>query len=130
MRWGKASWVVGLPILYISLFAAFSLYDIIPQMMAFAAMVVVTAAGMALAVLHNATALGFLALLGGFLTPLMVSTGHDARDSLSGTWRSSTWGVLGVAVFKRWRALDVLAFPRHMGSVRRPGFSSSTLPRP
>jgi uncharacterized membrane protein len=100
----------GLAILYISLFAAFSLYDIIPQMMAFAAMVVVTAAGMALAVLHNATALGFLALLGGFLTPLMVSTGHDARDSLFGYLAVLDLGVLGVAVFKRWRALDVLAF--------------------
>lgn len=100
----------GLAILYISLFAAFSLYDIIPQIPAFAAMVVVTAAGVALAVLHNAPALGFLALLGGFLTPLMVSSGQDARDSLFGYLVVLDLGVLGLAVFKRWRALDVLAF--------------------
>lgn len=100
----------ALAILYISLFAAFSLYDIVPQIPAFGAMVLVTAAGMALAVLHNAVPLGFLAVLGGFLTPLMVSTGQDARDSLFAYLTILNLGVLGVAVFKRWRALDVLAF--------------------
>ena len=100
----------GLAILYVSLFVAFSLYDIIPQIPAFGAMVVVTAAGMTLAVLHNAVSLSFLALLGGLLTPLMVSTGQDARDSLFTYLVVLDLGVLGVAVFKRWRALDLLAF--------------------
>lgn len=100
----------ALAILYVSLFAAFSLYDIIPQIPAFAAMVVVTAAGMTLAILHNSVALSFLAVLGGFLTPLMVSTGQDARDSLFAYLVVLDLGVLGVAIFKRWRALDALAF--------------------
>lgn len=100
----------GLAILYISLFAAFSLYDILPQIPAFAAMVVVTAAGMTLAILHDAISLSLLALVGGFLTPLMLSTGQDARDSLFAYLVILDLGVLGVAVFKRWRAMDILAF--------------------
>jgi uncharacterized membrane protein len=54
--------------------------------------------------------LSFLALVGGFLTPLMVSTGQDARDSLFAYLVILDVGVLGVAFFKRWRALDILAF--------------------
>ncbi len=100
----------GLAILYISLFAAFSLYDILPQIPAFAAMVVVTAAGMTLAILHDAVPLSFLALLGGFLTPLMVSTGQDARDALFAYLVILDLGVLGICLFKKWRAQDILAF--------------------
>ncbi|MFH1115786.1 MAG: DUF2339 domain-containing protein [Pseudomonadota bacterium] len=100
----------GLAILYISLFAAFSLYDILPQIPAFAAMVVVTAAGMALAILHDEVPLSFLALLGGFLTPLMVSTGQDARDALFAYLVILDVGVLGICLFKKWRAQDILAF--------------------
>ena len=100
----------GLAILYVCLFAAFSLYELVPQPVAFAAMVVVTAAGMTLAVLHDAVAMSFLAVLGGLLTPILVSTGEDARDVLLLYVILLDLGVLGVAFFRRWRALDVLAF--------------------
>lgn len=82
----------------------------IQQVPAFGAMVLVTAAGMSLAVLHDAVPLGLLAILGGLLTPLMVSTGHDARDSLFAYLTILNLGVLGVAFFKRWRTLDAVAF--------------------
>ncbi len=107
---GEALLGGGLAVLYVSLFAAFSLYDLIPQWAAFTAMVLVAAAGMVLAVLHNAMATSFLAVLGGFITPLLVSTGEDARDTLFAYLLILNLGVLGVALFKRWRALDVLAF--------------------
>jgi uncharacterized membrane protein len=100
----------GLALLYLSLFAAFSLYELIPQPAAFGAMVLVTAGGMALAVLHDALSISFLAVLGGLLTPVLLSTGEDARDALFGYLVVLDAGVLGVALFRRWRALDVLAF--------------------
>lgn len=100
----------GLAVLYVSLFASFSLYDLVPQGAAFAAMVLVTAAGMTLAVLHDAMAISFLAILGGVLTPVLLSTGTDHRDALFSYLVLLDLGVLGVALFKRWRALDVLAF--------------------
>jgi len=102
----------GLPLLYVSLFAAYhpKVYHLIPQVPAFGAMVVVTVAGMSLAVLHNSVSVSFLALLGGVLTPVLVSTGHDARDALFGYLLILDLGVLGVAFFRKWRALDVLAF--------------------
>ena len=116
----------GLPILYVSLFAAFGLYALIPQWAAFAAMVAVTIVGMTLAIRHDSLVVSFLALLGGLITPLLVSTGAlqapvveeplvrgplaDPRDLLFGYLLILDLGVLGVAFFRRWRALDVLAF--------------------
>ncbi len=100
----------GLAIIYVSLFSAFSLYHLIPAPAAFTSMVLLTACGMTLAVLHDALAIGFLAVLGGFLTPVMVSTGVNARDVLMSYLVLLDLGVVAVAVFKRWRALDILAF--------------------
>ncbi|MFC1671542.1 DUF2339 domain-containing protein [Planctomycetota bacterium] len=100
----------GLAVLYVSLFASFSLYHLVPQAAAFGAMVLVTVAGMTLSVLHNAMAISFLAVLGGMITPVLLSTGTNARDTLFAYLTVLDLGVLGVALFKRWRALDILAF--------------------
>ena len=100
----------GLAILYVSLFGAFSYYHLLPQEAAFGAMIVVTAAGMTLAVMHGAMSTAILAVIGGILTPVMVSTGRDARDALFTYLILLDLGVLGVAFFKRWGWLDVLAF--------------------
>jgi uncharacterized membrane protein len=100
----------ALAILYVSLFAAFSLYKLLPQAATMAGLVTVTAAGVAMAVIHDAIPLSFLAVLGGFIAPLLVSTGRDPRDALFSYVTLLDLGVLGVAFFKRWRALDILAF--------------------
>jgi len=100
----------GLAVLYVSLFAAQAIYQLLSQEMTFAAMIAVTIAGAMLAILHNGLPIAFIAVLGGFLTPVLVSTGTDARDALFTYLVLLDLGVLGVAVFKRWRALDALAF--------------------
>jgi uncharacterized membrane protein len=100
----------GLAILYVSAFAGFSLYRLVPQAAAFAVMVLFTALGLALAVAHDALSMAVLAVLGGFLTPVLLSTGRDARDALFAYLTVLDLGVLAVAFFRRWRPLDVLAF--------------------
>ncbi|MHC4169078.1 MAG: DUF2339 domain-containing protein [Planctomycetota bacterium] len=100
----------GLAVLYVSLYAAYGFYDLLNQPTTFALMALVTAGGVAFAVIHDAIAISFLAVLGGFLTPLMLRTGNDSRDALFAYLLLLDLGVLTVAFFKRWRALDVLAF--------------------
>lgn len=100
----------GLAILYVSLYAAYNFYQLLPQQAIFALMVVVTAGGLVLALIHDAIAISFLAVLGGFLTPVMLRTGQDPRDAFFSYLLLLDIGVLGIAWFKRWRALDVLAF--------------------
>jgi uncharacterized membrane protein len=100
----------GLAILYVSLYAAYGFYELLPQPITFVLMILVTAGGMVLALIHDAIAISFLSLLGGFLTPLLLRTGRDPRDSLFAYLLLLDLGVLAVAFFKRWRALDIFAF--------------------
>ena len=73
---------VGAGALYLSLWASFELYSLVPAAVAFCGMVVVTAAMAALAVLEGAEVLAGLALVGGFLTPVLVSTGRNQEVAL------------------------------------------------
>jgi uncharacterized membrane protein len=106
----------GIMILYAALFAAYKpnvLYEtpvIESQTLTFALMCVVTLVGMALAIRHDAISIAFLAVLGGMLTPVLASKGTDARDVLFSYILLLDLGVLGVAFYKKWRALDILAF--------------------
>lgn len=100
----------GLGLLYLSLFAGYNFYDaLIPLPWAFGAMIAVTVLGVAWALLLDAQPICALATLGGFLTPLLLSTGQDTRDALFAYVMMLDLGVLAVAWFKGWRFLDTLA---------------------
>jgi uncharacterized membrane protein len=100
----------GLAVLFASLYAAFALYHLISQTGAFLAMSCLTALGMTLAVVHDSPSLSVLAVLGGFLTPVMASTRRNARDELFCYLILLNLGVLGVASLRKWRALELLSF--------------------
>src|SRR5215469_8534012 len=68
---------LGIGTLYLSLWAAFQLYHLIPSAVAFVAMIVVTAATITFSLTQNSQLLAAFALLGGFSTPLLVSTGQN-----------------------------------------------------
>lgn len=108
-RLGQGLVGVGLAILYASSFGAYG-NELMPQSVTFVFMILVTVVGMGLAVHHDALAIGFFAVLGGILTPILLSSGQDSRDALFAYLLLLDLGVLGVACFKKWRALDVLAF--------------------
>ncbi|HKN47269.1 MAG TPA: DUF2339 domain-containing protein, partial [Candidatus Polarisedimenticolia bacterium] len=100
----------GIAALYLSFFFSFRLYRLIEVAPAFALMAAVTATGLALAILQDSLAVAFLALLGGYLTPVLLSTGVDAAEFLFSYLTLLALGALGVTYFRRWRALDILAF--------------------
>lgn len=100
----------GLAVLYISLFAGGAYYKIIPESANFGILIAVTALGLTIAVLHNAPAISFLAVLGAVLTPFLVGGYQGTKSLLPVYLIVLDAGVLGVAFFKKWRALDTLAF--------------------
>ena len=65
--------------MYASLYAARSLYDLIPSWGAFGGMAIVTALAALIAVRRNAFVLAVIGLLGGFATPWLLSTGLRGR---------------------------------------------------
>ncbi len=68
---------VGSGVLYLSLWAAFQLYHLLPAPVALGAMILVTAWNAFMAWSQDAELLAGYALIGGCVTPLLLSTGGD-----------------------------------------------------
>jgi hypothetical protein len=76
-------------VLYLTLFAAFRFYGLLAPA-GVRLMVAVAMLAAALAVLQDARALAVIGALGGFVTPLIVSTGSDNATRCSPTTSCST----------------------------------------
>jgi len=74
--------VIGTGVLYLSIWAASQTYALIGNGGAFAAMVIVTIAVVTLALRHRSEFLAGVALTGGFLTPVLLSTGVNREIEL------------------------------------------------
>ncbi|MGH9350251.1 MAG: DUF2339 domain-containing protein, partial [Vicinamibacterales bacterium] len=99
---------VGL--LYLTIFAAFRLYELLPAALTFALLIVVVVVSGLLAVLQNAMPLAVLGTSGGFLAPILASTGGGSHVGLFSYYAVLNAGVLGIAWFRAWRFLNWLAF--------------------
>ena len=109
----------GLGILYLTTYAAFEFYALLPATFAFAAMVVVTVATGVLAVLQNSRVLVVLGVAGGFLAPLLAATETGSHVQLFSYYAVLNAAILSIAWFKAWRPLNLLgfAFTFAMGSL-------------
>ena len=101
---------VGIGALYLSLWAAFQVYSLIPVGVAFASMVVVTAVMAGLALAQQAEILAAFALAGGFATPVLLSTGHNHELALLSYLALLDAATLLLAVARGWRRLLLLSF--------------------
>ena len=100
----------GLGILYLTTYAAFEFYALLPATVAFAAMVVVTVAAGIVAVLQNSRTLIVLGLAGGFLAPLLAATDVGNHVALFSYYAVLNAAILTIAWFKAWRILNLLGF--------------------
>ena len=100
----------GIGLLYLTVFGAFSLYQLIPSAVAFGLLVIVVAAGVLLAVLQNSLSLAMFATAGGFLAPLLTSTGSNNYIGLFSFYALLNLGIVTIAWFKSWRLLNLLGF--------------------
>lgn len=96
---------VGIGTLYLSLWGAFQVYHLIPAAAAFIAMAFVTTATIVLAVTQDAEPLASFALVGGFATPVLLSTGQNHELVLFSYVALLDLAVLAMAVAKPWRRL-------------------------
>ena len=85
-------------------------YELIDTTPAFALAILVTAAAMLYAVSLNEIIVAFLSLLGGFLTPVLVSTGENRPIALFTYTLILGVGAMLCALYRKWRAVNVLAF--------------------
>jgi uncharacterized membrane protein len=101
---------VGSGVLYLSLWAAFSLYHLIPPGVAFAGMVLVTAFNAFIAWRQSAELLAVYAIVGAFSTPLLLSTGRNEEVFLFSYLLMMNAATMALLVLKGWNRLLVLSF--------------------
>lgn len=91
----------GVSALFVSIYAAYGLYDLLPPMAAFGALGVVWGLAMLLSILHGPF-VAALGILGGFLVPILVQTGHPSAYGLFPYVLVVNGAALGVLRYKGW----------------------------
>lgn len=100
----------GVGLLYLTVFAAFRLYQLLPPGLVFALLVGTAVFSAMLAVLQDSRSLAALGVSGGFLAPLLASTGAGSHVVLFSFYAILNLGILIIAWFKAWRSLNLLGF--------------------
>lgn len=116
----------GIGILYLVVFAAAKLYGMLPMPLALGIMVGLVAFSGLLAVLQDAKGLAIFGSAGGFLAPVLMSTGSGSHVLLFSYYALLNSGLLGIAWFKAWRELNLVGFVFTFGLVSLWGISAYT----
>ena len=101
----------GVGILYAALYAGHAWYDLLGVTPTFALMALVTAVGVGWAVKRNSQFVAVLGMLGGYLTPVLLSTGENKALALFTYIGLLLMGLLTAAVRRGWWTLILLAGP-------------------
>lgn len=98
---------VGIGSLYLSFWGAAQYFNppVISIEMAFVAMVVITGSTITMAIAQDAQLLAAFALIGGFSTPIMLSTGQNSETILFSYVCLLDLAILVIAIYKPWRRL-------------------------
>lgn len=100
----------GIGILFITTFASLKLYSLIPTPLAFIIFIGLSTFTAWLAVTQNSKSLAVLGLVGGFIAPILVSSGQGNHVVLLSYYTLLNCGIFAIAWFKSWRILNVLGF--------------------
>ncbi|NOY91443.1 MAG: DUF2339 domain-containing protein [Deltaproteobacteria bacterium] len=106
-----ANWLdgAGIAILYITIWAGRSLYELYPHWAASLGMLAITGTCVALSSRRRSTVIAALGLFGGFITPLALSTGTDRPIPLFGYLLLLDIAMLTLARARRWSWLALLS---------------------
>lgn len=100
----------GLAVFYFSIALAYHEYHLFSQTAAFVIMLVVTAFSVLISLLYDRQELAIIALMGGFVTPFLVSNGRGNYVVLFSYLLILNTGLLVIAYHKIWRLLNILSF--------------------
>jgi len=100
----------GTGVLFLTIYAAVNIYTIMSPLAGFLAMFVLVLLSGWLAWLQNAHSLAIFAATGGFLAPVLNSTGQGSHVILFSYYALLNAGIFGLAWFKAWRFLNWLGF--------------------
>ena len=100
----------GIGILYLTVFAALRLYSLVPPTLAFALLAGMAFFSALLAIAQDSKALAITGAAGGFLAPILASTGGGSHVALFSFYAVLNAGILFIAWHKAWRELNLVGF--------------------
>ncbi len=100
----------GVGVLYITVFAAAKLFQLLPLGLALGIMIALVAFSAMLAVLQDAKYLAIFGAAGGFLAPILTSTGGGNHVMLFSYYALLNLGIVSIAWYRSWRELNLLGF--------------------
>lgn len=100
----------GIAVFYFSIYEAYQAYHLLPQTGAFVAMVLVTIAAIVLSIIYDKKELAVIAIIGGFGTPFMVSSGAGNYQVLFTYLLILNIGMFCLAYFKKWNLINILSY--------------------
>ena len=100
----------GVGMVYLTLFAAYRLYGLMPAGLAFALLGLMAAITAVLAVSQNALPLAVLGFGGAFLAPVLTSTGHGSHVGLFSYCLLLNLAIAWIAQRQAWKLLNVVGF--------------------
>lgn len=98
----------GVVLLYLSVYASFGYYKLLPSNAAGVFLVLIVAQALALAVVYEAPAIAIMAVIGGLLNPVLLHTDQDRYVSLFTYLAVLNVAVAGLLLVRRWHALSLL----------------------
>ncbi|HRK58728.1 MAG TPA: DUF2339 domain-containing protein [Candidatus Kapabacteria bacterium] len=96
--------------MYFITFAAYSYYDLIPQILSFALMVMFTIFTVTAAIIYNKHIVAHIGLVGAYAVPFLLSQDSGRADILFTYISIINTGILFTAFKKYWRSLNYSAF--------------------
>ncbi|WP_304343194.1 DUF2339 domain-containing protein [Chryseobacterium koreense] len=100
----------GLAVLYLSITLAFQEYHLFSQNFAFFILILITVFSVAIAWFYDSETIVIFALLGGFGSPLMVSTGVSNYLFLFTYLTFLNLGMVAIAFLKNWKSIGWMSF--------------------
>lgn len=100
----------GISVLYITITLAFREYQLFSQTAAFVILIAITVFSVILSLVYDRRELALFSLLGGYASPLMISTGAGNYVVLFSFLVILNAGMLAISMRKKWRIIGIVSF--------------------
>ena len=98
----------GVAVLYLTTFASYAVYDVLPTAPAALAVIAVTVGAGSLSVVQDSPPLAVLGIIGGFLAPVLTYTSPHDHLQVFGFYAVLSAAIVAVAWHKTWPLLNLL----------------------
>ena len=109
-RWAQAVTASGAAILYLTIYAAFGLYQLISADLSFILLAVVVTAAVLLALRYESIVIAIIGLVGAFISPVLLGTDLPDERFVLGYILLVDIGILAISAFRNWRWLTLVGW--------------------